>query len=485
MKYVAGIDIGTSSCKTVIVDAEGMVIAEQSQDYFAKVDGFAADMDPMDWWKAAAATLNAACGEAKIPTGDIVAVGCSGQMQGCTFIGKDGKPSRDSKLWYDLAPTEESRQLDERYGDLFRKHACMPSVPSLTGSKIKWVMNHQPNVWAKTDKFIFASSFITYMLTGVLAVDRSNLGLSGLNDVCSDSWSSELMDATGVTPDKVPDLLDSMDIAGKVTAEAAAFTGLREGTPVIAGCGDGPGECFSVNIANRSEIKLRLGSAADVKAVVPLEWLGTKADAATPYVTPGLIGVGNYTKGCALSIAWVRDVFFSELPKDSASFGIMDAEAASVPLGSGGIIYHPYLNGENAPYFDADLRAKFTGIHSSARRGDFLRAAYEGVSFSIRDLVEKDPALRLLDKMVICGGGAKSSLWLSILSDVLGRSGIVPRSADAAFGVALMAGQAAGLFDAAKAADNSRDSGKSVSCDMDNHEKYEPIFQRYLSLART
>ena len=484
MDYVAGIDIGTGACKTVIIDADGEVKAEAAKEYCAKVNGEHADMDPMEWWKAAAETLRISCHAAGIDPSKIVSVGVSGQMQGCTFIGKDGKPSRDSMLWYDLAPAAESRALNEKYGDLFKRHCCMPSVPSLTGSKIKWVMNHQPDIWAKTDKFLFASSFITYLLTGVIAVDRSNLGLSGLNDVRANGWSAELIAATGVAQDKFPPLLDSLDFVGKVTQNAASFTGLRAGTPVIAGCGDASAECFSVNIAGRSEIKLRLGSAAAVNAVIPIEWLGAKAASATPYITDGMVTIGNYTKGCALSVKWVRDTFFSELPKVDSSYESMDQEASGVALGSRGIIYHPYLNGENAPYYDAELRAKFTGIHSSARRGEFVRAAYEGVSFSIRDMIENDQGLREMDAVIFCGGGTKSRVWLPILADVLGKSGVVPKSADAAFGVALMAAQSAGLLDGAKAADKSRAAGILVSYSQENHEQYTAIFKRYLSLAR-
>jgi xylulokinase len=484
MQYVAGIVVGTSGCKTAIVNREGVVVASRSQEYYARMNQGMVEMDPLEWWKAAARTLQESCAAAGITPQEVVAVGCSGQMQGCTFIGTNGKPSRDSMLWYDITPKEESQSLNAQHGELFKKHACMASAPSLTGSKIKWVMNHEPEVWAKTSKFLFAANFIAYQLTGVLAVDRSNLGLSGLNDVRRNDWSPELLEATGVTPDKVPTALNCLDIVGKVTLAAAAFTGLRLGTPVIAGCGDATGECFSVNISGRPEVKLRLGSAAAVNAVIPMDWLGVKAESATPYLGEGQVAVGNFTKGCALSVKWLRDVFFSELAKEDASYDQIDREASDSPLGGGGIIYHPFLNGEHAPYYDPDLRGKFSGIGIASRRGDFARAVYEGTAFSIRDMIANDSALSLMEKVVICGGGAKSALWLAILADVLGKPGIVPKSADAAFGVALMAGQAIGLLDGGVAADQSRAAGFTVNFNPHNHEKYQAIFERYLSLVR-
>ena len=483
MKYVAGIDIGTSSCKTVLVDASGVLVATSSMEYFAK-PGDNADMDPMDWWNAAVTTLKSACEKIGISPAQIGAVGCSGQMQGCTFIGKDKKPVRDSMLWYGTSPKEICARLNQEYGDVFLRNCQSLSMPSLTGSKIRWVMEHEPEVWAKTDKFLFAPSFIGFMLTGEAVVDRSELGLSGLNNVVEGEWSKELMDITGVTAEKMPALMDSIEIMGTVTKEAAGLTGLLEGTPVIAGCGDGPAESFSVNIAGKSEMKLRLGSACAANAVIPKDWLGTKVQYASPYADREHYHIGNFTSNCALAVKWVRDTFFSELKKEDKSYSLMDAEAKDCKLGSGGLLFHPYLNGEAAHYADPWMTAKFTGITINCRRSDFLHAVYEGVSFSIRDMVEHNEGLALMENVVFCGGGTKSSVWMPILLDVLGRDGVIPKSGDASFGVALMAGQAIGLFDAAKAADASRDAGRAVTFNAENHQRYNKIYQKYLDMVK-
>lgn len=483
MNYVAGIDIGTSSCKTVLVDALGAVVASASVEYYAK-PGDNADMDPMDWWDAAVKTLKRACEKAGISPSQIGAVGCSGQMQGCTFIGKDKKPVRDSMLWCGTSPKEICDRLNQEHKDVFLRNCQMPSSPSLTGSKIRWVMEHEPEVWAKTDKFLFAPSFIGFMLTGEAVVDRSELGLSGLNNVVEGGWSQELMDITGVTAEKLPALMDSMEVMGKVTKEAASVTGLLEGTPVIAGCGDAPAESFSVNIAGKSEMKLRLGSACAANAVVSKDWLGTKVKHVAPYVDRQYYHIGNYTVNCALAVKWTRDTFFSELKKEDKSYDLMDDEARTCALGSGGLLFHPYLNGESAHYGNPWMTAKFTGITINCKRGDFLHAVYEGVSFSIRDMIEHDEGLALMKDVVFCGGGTKSDVWMSILLDVLGRGGVIPKSADASFGVALMAGQAIGLFDAAKAADASRAAGRVVTFNEENHQRYNEIYKKYLDLVK-
>lgn len=481
MDYVAGIDIGTSSCKTVLVDDVGVVVGSATQTYFS--DG--AEIDPMVWWRAAVSTLKEVCEKKSIHPHDIVAVGTSGQMQGCTFLGKDGKPVRPSMLWYGTEPTEQSSRLNENYGELFLKNCLMPSLPSLTGSKARWVMEHEPEAWEKTDKILFAPCFITYMLTGKPVADNSDLGLSGLNSVTENNWSKELLEVTGIDESKLPELLQSTDIAGTVNERAAAETGLKEGTVVIAGCGDGPGECYSVNIADRPEMKLRLGSAGAVNVVIPKEWYGTKVSNVSPYVDNDHYMAGNYISSCAMSVKWARGVFFNELPKEDESYILMDYEAAKSEPGAGGLMFHPYLNGEAAHYRNPLMRAKFTGGHISNVRGDFLRAVYEGVSFGLRDMIEHDDALKEMKEVVLCGGGTKSKLWMKILSSALGKNGVIPKSADASYGVALMAGQAVGLLDAAKAADKSRSDGKQVEYDPVLAEKYDALYGKYLSLVNS
>ena len=484
MEYICGIDIGTAGCKTVLLDQSGAVVSGHSREYFTRTSDAMTDMDPMDWWKAVVETLKTACETAGIQPSQISAVGCSGQMQGCTFIGQDGRPVRNSMLWFDMSCKEETAWLTSEYGEIFRRNCTIPPTTALTVSKIRWTMAHEPESWVKTKKILFASGFITYMLTGCISADRSNIGLSGLNNVDNNSWAGEILNIAGIEVSKLPDLFDCEEVVGKVTREAAQQTGLREGIPVIAGCGDATGECYSVNIENRQELKLRLGSAAAANAVVPREWLRNgKVSRGLPY-NKSSCSIGGYTKACAFSVKWVRDVFFSELPKEDASYDLMDKEAENKPLGSGGILFHPYLNGENAPYFNTELRAKFTGIRGTARRGDFLHAVYEGTAFSIMDMIESVPALTEMRTLILCGGGVKSRVWLQVIVDVLGRNGVVPKSADASFGVALMAGQAIGMFNAGKAADRSRAEGSEVTFNPEKHHAYTDHFKRYREIAQ-
>lgn len=484
MKYVTGIDIGTSGCKTVLLDETGTVAGSASKEYFAETreNGYAAQ-NPQDWYKAFVETLHEICRKRKISPGDIEAVCATGQMQGCTFLGKDGEAVRDSLLWYDTSPVKEVELFHKSFGDIFCKACNMNATTSLTGSKIKWVMNHEPSVWEKVYKFTFASCYITYRLTGNLTVDTNNLGLSGLNSVKDNGWSQELLELTGVEKEKVPDLTGCFDAVGTVSKKAAKETGLREGVIVIAGGGDGAAECYSTGIAGKSELKIRLGSAGDVAAVLHESRFEGGNVEGMRYVQPQYLQVGNYIKGCALSVKWIRDTFFSGYDKKYDAYSRMDALIPEFEAGTGGLMFHPYIAGENAPYFDADLKGKFTGISIAHSRGDFLSAAYEGISYAIRDLIESIPRIWDLEKIVIVGGGAKSGPWVRALTDVMGKNAMIPAYCDASLGAALMAGDGAGIFNSKEIVERNRTSGRYVEYSKERHSQYNGLFKVYQTRA--
>ncbi|MCP4750675.1 MAG: hypothetical protein GY866_07275 [Proteobacteria bacterium] len=485
MAYLLGIDIGTSGCKCVLLNGQGDPISSKSKEYnpIVGVDG-TAEQDPNDWYAAVLECLNGFTVLDTIDLKEVTAIGVTGQMQGITLIGSNGEPVRNSILWNDFRAVAETSELNRRFEDVFSRSIGFPSTPSLSVSKIEWLKNHEPESWAKTDKFTFASNFISYKLTGRITADENNITLSGLNDVKSNNWSEELISICEVEKEKVPELTGCFDIVGTVTEKAARETGLKKGTPVVAGGGDAGVESYSVGIAGKSKMKIRLGSASALNTVVPIErfndlgfWPGIR-DVMRDYLL-----VGIYTSACALSIKWIRDVFYSEREPNNDTYSFMDSEAETVPLGSDGLLYHPYLSGESAPYNNPDLRAKFNGINAGHRRKHFLRAAYEGVSFSIRDAINATEEFRDVEELVFIGGGTKSKLWISILADVLGKSGLVPEYCDAAYGAALMAGQGTNIIDSPSKIESNMKNSTEISFNSENHARYNDIFARYMEFA--
>lgn len=487
MEYILGIDIGTSGCKCVLLDEEGKPILSKSKEYYPiiKTDG-TAEQNPSEWYEATISCLNEFRKIDKVDLKKIVAISVTGQMQGITLIGEDGEPVRNSILWNGIRCESETNELNKKFGKIFEETIGFLATPALTVSKIIWLKKHEPDNWNKTYKFAYASNYISYKLTDRITADENNITLSGLNDVKNNDWSEKLISLCGVEKSKIPELTGCFDIIGTVTKKAACETGLREGVPVVAGGGDAGAESYSIGIAGTSKMKIRLGSAADINMVVHIDkfkhldvWPGIR-DVMRDYLL-----IGRYTKACAVSIKWIRDVFYSEQPAEGSTYtyDMMDKEAATVPLGSEGLLYHPYLSGENAPYFNSSLRAKFNGINAGHRRKHFVRAAYEGVSFSIRDVTNSVKEFQNAEELIFVGGGTKSKSWISILADVLGKGGTIPQYCGAAYGAALMAGQGAGIWDArAKIKSNLKNSTK-VEFNVENHEKYNEIFKKYMELA--
>ncbi len=486
MVYVLGIDIGTSGCKCTLLNEKGKPVVTRSKELQPRisVDG-TVEQDPNEWYQAAIDCLKEFRELDGIDLHRIEAVSATGQMQGITLIGKNGEPVRPSILWNDMRSESHASALNESFEEAFRRNITFACAPSLTVSKIAWLKDQEPDSWRRTEKFILASNFITYKLTGRITTDTNNIIYTGLNDTRNNGWSDELLDCCEVEREKVPELIGCFDQVGAVTARAAEETGLKEGVTVIAGGGDGAAEGYSVGLAGSERLKIRLGTAADIGMVIGLEevdrsqtvWPGQRD------VLPDHLLISTYTKACAGSLKWVRDVFYSELPAESSTYSFMDREAEDVEIGASGLLYHPYLSGENAPYFDNSLRAKFTGMNMGHRRKHFVRAAYEGVSFSVRDVVESVSEFKNAKEYVFVGGGTKSGLWTSVLADVLGVNATIPKYCDASYGVALMAGHAVKLFDSGEVIREAMQEASQIGYREQNHLKYNEMYKKYKELA--
>jgi len=484
MNCVLGIDIGTSACKLVLLDEKGNHILTKSQELFpiTKSDG-TVEQDPNEWYQTTISCLQSMQQIDKIDLHSICAIGVTGQMQGITLIDKNNEPVRNSILWNDIRCEKETAALKSKHQDYIEKTTGYPLSTGLTVSKIHWLKNHEPENWEKTYKFMYASNFISFKLTDRISTDENNICQSGLSDIRKNDWSQELIELCGVEKDKIPELLGCFDIVGKVTKKAAKETGLKEGTVVVAGGGDSGAESYSISLADTDRMKIRLGTAADMNVVFHADkikqdqWRGFR-DVMRNYVL-----FSAYTRSCAFSIKWARDLFYSEFPSAEETYILMDKEANTVPLGSEGLIYYPYLYGEASPYFSSTITAKFLGMNGGMKRRHFVRAAYEGVTFSIRDVIRCTPQFDFVKQFVFVGGGTKSRLWISILADVLGNDAIVPKNCDAAYGAALIAGDGAKIWEGKVMANRNMQDCTIIHCNEENHLKYNEIFDRYLEFA--
>jgi xylulokinase len=354
--------------------------------------------------------------------------------------------------------------------------------------KLLWLIKNEPEAWEQTQVFIYPKDYIAYRLTGALATDPSDASGSSLFDPAAGHWSNELLERFSIPASKLPRVRASTDVSGHVTEEAARETGFSPGTPVIVGGSDAVTEMFSSGVVDRTGAKLRLGTSGAISTITS-KLSDIPEDSLVylwAFVEEGTWMLDINTRSCAQSTAWLMNILFGDGRDSTGAFIEMAKMAETVPVGSDGLFFHPYLMGEDAPYWDHRLTASFFGLNVSHTRSHLVRAVYEGTAFALADA--KGALGTIADTFSayhLIGGGTKNKIWTGIVLDVLGVDGILVPDASAAKGAALLAGVGAGVFsnprDAARRCVTGREE---ISHNKENHTRYINLFERYKTLKQ-
>ena len=340
-----------------------------------------------------------------------------------------------------------------------------------------WLKAHEPAVLARVAHVLFVKDYVRYLLTGMAATDRIEAQGTLFFDMRRQDWDEEFVRMAGLRPEQLPRLLEPTDLAGRVTPEAAAATGLPAGTPVACGTSDSAVEDYGAGAVEPGDLILKLATAGNVNAMTAEPHPHPKT-LTYGHVVPGMWYSVSATNAAALCQRWFRDAF------GFAGYQAMDAEAIQSPLGANGVMFHPYLQGERCPYWDAGLRASFTGVSIASTRGDFCRALMEGVAFSLRDCYRTLEEMDLpVKRIFLIGGGARSPIWGEIVANVFDRPVAVPDPGDASFGAALLAGVGAGVFPGVReAVARCLRIGRTIAPDPAAAAAYATLFARYRAI---
>lgn len=478
LEYVLGVDIGTSSVKCCVTGVDGKPICVQSTEYIPVMiaDG-TVEQHPDIWYEALISTLNQV--NICVDIHRISAVCLTGQMRGLTLIGHNQKPVANSILWNDTRCGEEVKTLRECNGEMLKRVTYNPINTMCTLPKILWLKKYHPELWKRTYKFLYPKDYINFRLTGRIATDHSDASGSSVYDFKLGGWSEQVIACFDLEADKFPEILNSFDIWGMVSAVAAAETGLREGIPVFTGGSDATVELYAIGVLDDTQCKIRLGSSCGISIVVKDEQWHTGLDHyCWKPVTGQDIVLDINTRFCAQSVKWLRDVFYSECPKTSDTFALIDREAATVPAGTEGLIYHPYLQGEDAPYWNTRLRGMFHGMNANHERRHFARAVLEGVALSIKDVMETYADIyRNCCNYMAVGGGSRSDIWMQIIVDALSQNAMVPKYGDAAYGACLIALKGLGK------PEPTRQAVCIVKADPQSTRRYECNYEVYKAIV--
>ena len=456
MKVFLGIDYGTGGCKVTAIGDDGSFVGEASTEFATYHDhpGWS-EQDPSDWWKALAESLKKLAAKG-VDLKSVAACALDGSTHNAVLLDAGYNPVRRTIMWTDQRSTAECEALKAGWGERIFSTCYQMPAPTWTLPQMMWLKANEPEALAKTEHVLFVKDYVRYLLTGEAATDYVEAQGTLFFDMAKGEWNEELVMLSGLSPAKLPRLVSPTDIAGHVTREAAEFTGLPEGMPVVCGSSDSAVEDYGAGAVEPGDLIIKLATAGNVNSMTAAAHPHPKT-LTYSHIVPGMWYSVSATNAAALCMRWLRDAFYGELGTGSGErinlYSLIDREASASPVGANGVFFHPYLQGERCPYWDSNLRASFTGVSISSTRGDFARALMEGVAFSLRDCYRTLEEMKLpVKRIFLIGGGARSKLWSEIVANVFNCTVAVPEPGDASFGACLLAGTGVGAFSDVKEA---------------------------------
>ncbi|MCS7061689.1 MAG: xylulokinase [Anaerolineae bacterium] len=444
-------DLGTTGNKATLIDTTGKPVASVFEGYgTAYPRPNWAEQEAGDWQRALIHSTRRLLAQAGIDPQRVAVVSFSGHMQGALLLDEEGRPIRPAVIWADQRATDQAAWIAEAAGanHVYRLTGHRVSA-AYTAAKVLWIKQHQPEVWHRTRWVLQTKDYAAWLLTGVVATDYSDASGTQLFDLDHRRWSSDLLNALGLRADIFPPAHPSTTLIGRVTPQAAELTGLAAGTPVVIGGGDGACATVGSGAVQEGDAYTYIGSSS---------WMAFSArkpllDPAQRIVTFAHLdaqlcfSLGNM-QAAGGAFDWL-DRLFNCQPDAGPGYGELDAMAASVPPGAGGVLCLPYLLGERSPHWNPHARAAFIGLSMAHGRAEMARAVLEGVAFNLRwilDVLREQGAH--IQRMCVIGGGAKSAVWRQILADIYGMPLLRPHldATATALGAAIAGGIGVGLF---------------------------------------
>ena len=484
MTFVLGIDVSTTATKAVLVDETGAVVGIGSAEYAYDVpQRLWSEQDPELWWDGTIAAIGSVLASTGVPGTDIAAVGLTGQMHGAVLLDAADTVLRPAILWNDQRTAAECDAIRAAVGR--ERLIAITGNYALTGftaPKLVWVRDHEPDVWQRVAHVLLPKDFVRLRLSGEHALDKADGAGTILFDLAARDWSPVILDALGIDPAWMPPTFEGPAVTGTVTAGAAAATGLRAGTPIVAGGGDQAANAVGTGVVSPGTVALSLGTSGVIFAATdrPIFEPDGRVHAFC-HAVPDRWHLMSVMLSAAGSLRWFREALAPDV-----SFADLVAAAGEVPAGSDGLLFLPYLTGERSPHPDPLARGAFVGLTVRHDRRHLTRAVLEGVAFGLRDGLDLMTAAGMPapSEIRVSGGGTASLLWRQILADVLD-AGIatVNTTEGAAFGAALLAAVGAGWFasvpEAAAAlvtATASASPGRDRAVLGEAHQRYRALY---------
>lgn len=500
MKYLIGVDLGTSATKTIMMDQEGRIAASASRSYplYEPANGWA-EQDPHDWRDAVMATIKEVVQKAGVSAKDVAGIGLSGQMHGLVMLDQDARVLARSIIWCDAgAKKQEDEMFRIMPAEDWMEHTGNPPLAGWTAAKLLWVRENRPDLYARCRHILLPKDYVRYELTGVFATDVSDASGMQLLDVKNRCWSKEVLRKLDVDEEMLARVYESPDITGYLRPEIAEELGLTTDTAVSAGGSDNACAAVGTGVVQEGQAFTTIGTSAVVY---------THLDHYTPIPGGGLHMCCCAVPGCwhtmggpqsaGLSVEWFKNGFCQDLAVQAEAEGrsfydLMNELAEKIPVGSDKLIYLPFLMGERTPHLQADYRGAFLGLNTVHTKAHMLRAIMEGIVYCLADCNEllRDQGVRVRT-MRACGGGSRSPLWRNMMADLYECDvRTLCQEEGPAYGGAILAGAGTGVFssvlDACSRFVKEKDCTLPVPEETEVYKNYHKIYkQMYESLLNS
>ena len=437
MNYLIGIDVGTSSTKTVLYDENLNEVFISNYEYplYQPKNGWA-EQNPNDWSKALIYTIKDIVNNSMINIDDICGIGITGQMHGLVMLDYDNNVIRPSIIWADQRTSLECLEITNKIGkDKLVEITANPALPGFTASKIMWIKNNEPQNYAKCKKILLPKDYVRFIMSGVFATDVTDASGMQLLDVPNRKWSKEILNLLNIDINLLPKVYESNEIVGYTNNQFYELTGLKEGIPIIAGAGDNAAAAIGMGVFKEGEAFTTIGTSGVVFAPVDKPIIDKKGRVHTFCAAlPNTWHVMGVTQAAGLSLSYIKNLFF-----ENKTFSEITLELDKIDIGADKLIYLPYLMGERTPHLDSNCRGVYFGISAKHTKNHFLRSTIEGISYSLKNCLDVIDEIGInINEMKLTGGGSKNKVWSKMLADIFDKNILILNSSGTTLGVALL-----------------------------------------------
>lgn len=480
MKHVIGIDLGTSAVKVLLVNQHGNVVQEVSKPFrlIHEQVGYS-EQDPQDWVNQTVAALSDLLTNFTGDPDSIEGISFSGQMHGLVLLDENNEVLRNAILWNDTRTTKQCEYIYDVVGE--EKLLNITKNPALEGftlPKILWVKEHEPEIFAKAKAFVLPKDYLRFKLTNELHMEYSDAAGTLLLDVANQEWSTTICDLFDIDMSICPPLVESHAKVGNITSNLASATGLSVNTSVFAGGADNACGAIGSGILEEGKTLCSIGTSGVVLSYEASEDKDFQGQVHYfNHAAPNAFYTMGVTLSAGHSLSWFKDTFAAD-----ETFEQLVDNVQSVPIGSNGLLYTPYLAGERTPHADASIRASFIGMDSSHTRDDFVRSVLEGITFSLNESIEIFRQKgKKIDTIISTGGGTKNDDWLQIQADIFNATIVKLKSEQGpGIGAAMLAAYGSGWFSSLKeCAEEFLQIDKEFKPIAAHVERYKALYQIY------